>query len=167
MQLFRIGNQHNYFWRDYKGTVPDDAFEVEGLLVAQIPCNGLLPATLYPKSNKAVSTCFGWRRSTKTDIKVLCDSYHENFSWEYVNVNNLTTEKLSDYVVGGTEVGNTLYIGKVFHEGEWKIGKVFPASSIWKGLRVWYNKGLVAAIEDFQILKYSPHLVNQYDVRNA
>ncbi|KAI4454292.1 hypothetical protein MML48_9g00012273 [Holotrichia oblita] len=167
MQLFRVGNQHNYFWRDYKGTIPDDAFEFEGLVVAQIPYNGLLPATLYPKSNEAVSECFGRKVSTKTDIKVLCDNYHENFSWEYVNVNNLTTEKLSDYVIGGTEGGSTLYIGKVFHEGQWKIGKVFPPSSQWKGLRVWYNNGDLYRIEDFQILKYSPHLVNQFDVRNA
>lgn len=101
------------------------------------------------------------------NLQVLCDDLLENFTWEYVNVNSLTNEKLSDYVVGGTEDGSTLYIGKVFHEGQWKIGKVFPPSSQWKGLRVWYNSGDKYATDDFQILKYAPNHIDVFDVRNA
>ncbi|GJQ68819.1 hypothetical protein Trydic_g19807 [Trypoxylus dichotomus] len=158
-------NQHNYFWRDYRGTIPSDALEVEGLYVAQIPYNGALPATLYPEKKEAVSECEGHRVVVKEGIKLLCDAWNTSFSWEFVNVNKLTKQKLKDYVIGGTEDGSTLYIGKIFHEGEWKIGKVFPPSSRWKGLRVWYNNGDKYVTDDFQILKYTTQLAHIFSVR--
>lgn len=63
-------NQHNYYWRDYRGTIPDDAVRYEGLYVAQVSYNGVLPATLYPDKKEAVTECQGHRISITTGIKV-------------------------------------------------------------------------------------------------
>ncbi|GJQ68813.1 hypothetical protein Trydic_g19801 [Trypoxylus dichotomus] len=150
------GNKHSYYWRDYTGTIPDDAVRFENLYIAQIPYNGFLPATLYSDRKEAVTECYGRKVTMKQGIKILCDTLTEAFEWDWVNVHHLTEEKLQDYVIGGVEDGSTLYIGKVFHEGEWKIGKVFPRSSGWKGLRIWYNGGDKYVTPDFQLLKRLP-----------
>lgn len=66
-------------------------------------------------------------------------------------------------VIGGFEAGNTLYVGRVFHEGEWKIGRVFPPPCQTKGLVVWYNDGRQYVTSDFQILKYlGKPILNEY-----
>ncbi|KRT84882.1 hypothetical protein AMK59_2754 [Oryctes borbonicus] len=156
LYLALADDKHSYFWREYTGTIPDDAVRFEDLYIAQIPYNGLLPATLYSGKKEAVSECFGRRVTMTTGIKILCDELTETFDWEWVNVNKLTENMLQDYVVGGVEDGSKLYIGKVFHEGEWKIGKVFPGTSRWKGLRIWYNSGDKYITEDFQLLKKLP-----------
>ncbi|KAI4464728.1 hypothetical protein MML48_3g00012081 [Holotrichia oblita] len=151
-----FGNiQHNYYWRDYKGTIPEDAVNgTADLYIAQVYYEGILPATVYPSTKQAVTECRGARRILKYPIKILCDKRKDNFEWTYVNVNSLNAEKLSDMVVGGFEVGNTLYIGRTFHEGEWKIGKVFPPPYYLHGLTVWYNDGRQYITHDFQILRY-------------
>lgn len=74
-----------------------------------------------------------------------------------------TNEK--DLVIGGKELFNTLYIGKIFHEGQWKIGKVFPPTSIYKGLRIWNRRNKVQVFQDFEILKYLDNPIYNVDVR--
>lgn len=60
-------------------------------------------------------------------------------------------------VVGGYQlnVKEHLYIGKAFHEGEWKVGRVvridFGAD---KGLWVWNSAGEQVGIKQFHLLKY-------------
>lgn len=54
-------NEHNYYWRSYNRSIPEDALEYEGLYIAQVLYNGLLPATLYPKEMRAVTECEGRR----------------------------------------------------------------------------------------------------------
>lgn len=57
-------------------------------------------------------------------------------------------------VAGGFEKGIVTYIGKVFHEGEWKIGKVFPPPHHFHGLHVWRNGGGKTVMREFDILRY-------------
>lgn len=60
--------------------------------------------------------------------------------------------------MGGLESNSTLYIGKAFYDGEWKIGKVFPTDSEYKGFKTWNNTdGSFRSLDDFQVLKYKEH----------
>ncbi|KRT82451.1 hypothetical protein AMK59_3280 [Oryctes borbonicus] len=147
--------EHNYYWRDYRSKIPDDAIKgTSNLYISQVYFEGNLPATLYPQRNEAVTECRGHKRVIKYPVKVLCDRRKDNFEWEHVNVDFLTAEKLKDMVVGGFEVNFTLYIGRVFHEGEWKIGKVFPPPYYLKGLTVWNKNSGQYITHDFEILRY-------------
>lgn len=87
-------------------------------------------------------------------LQLLCDLHSDNFVWEKVNIEQLTGPKLDELVVGGSELNNTLYIGRTFNEGEWRIGKVFPPTHEFKGLRVWNQNGGRFVTDNFDILKY-------------
>lgn len=86
----------------------------------------------------------------------MCTGHPENFQWENVNTNWLVQGALDNLVRGGIEGGQTLYIGKVFHAGQWKIGKVYPSNHQLRGLRIWTASGGLHVAHDFQILKYIP-----------
>ncbi|KAI4454291.1 transposable element tc3 transposase-like protein [Holotrichia oblita] len=139
--------EHNYYWRDYRGTIPDDAFSgAENLYVAQISSYWLMPGTFDAKTKEAY-TEQGKKVIAKNNFKVcmpflygvmlLCDLHADNFYWKNVNVNDLVEKELEDLVVGGMELDTPLYVGKTYHAGEWKMGKVFPPTHEFKGLRLW------------------------------
>ncbi|GJQ79853.1 hypothetical protein Trydic_g18302, partial [Trypoxylus dichotomus] len=148
--------EHDYYWRDYRGTIPDDAFSgAEDLYIAQVVSYWLLPGTFNAKT-KEVYTEQGDKVTIRDNFKILCDLHSDNFYWRKVNVHELVGEELEDLVVGGMELNNTLYIGKTFDAGEWKMGKVFPPTHQFKGLRVWSADGGRYVTENFQVLKYRP-----------
>lgn len=86
-------------------------------------------------------------------FQVLCDT-DNTFFWEETTTNDLQGSYLTDLVVGGYEEKSELYIGKIFHEGEWQISKVFPPLSKWRGFRGWWINGSLYGSEVFHILKY-------------
>lgn len=69
-------------------------------------------------------------------------------------MNDLVGNELEDLVVGGMELDTTLYIGKAYHAGEIKIGKVFPPTHEFKGLRLWTQSNGTYVTETFEVLKY-------------
>lgn len=88
-------------------------------------------------------------------LQVLCDQNIESFHWDKISTNQLVKDYLEDAVVGGIESDSLLYIGRIFHEGVFKIGKVFPPSSPFSGFRGWYNfNDTQYKTDDFEILKY-------------
>lgn len=63
---------------------------------------------------------------------------------------------MTNVIKGGYQDGYDLFIGKAFHEGQWKIGKVVPKENTFnKGLQIWNQHNMCTVIQDFQILKYS------------
>ncbi|XP_022908628.1 uncharacterized protein [Onthophagus taurus] len=143
------------YWRDYKGTIPNDAVPTDnGTYIAQVilASGGNIPGTLYQYKKVAVSAASGKRLEFLNNIKVLCSPKPSALKWKFVNTNQLDAKFLDKCVVGGFEIGYTLYIGKVFHEGEWKIGKVFPPNAKYTGLTVWRDDGNSYPTHDFQIL---------------
>jgi hypothetical protein len=68
----------DYYWRDFKGKIPEDA--VEGGLspsgrpfyVAQayFPKTGLLPANVFPGKSEALSSGLGKEMKTNAHVKV-------------------------------------------------------------------------------------------------
>ncbi|GJQ72154.1 hypothetical protein Trydic_g3248 [Trypoxylus dichotomus] len=140
------------YWREYiDGHIPEDAVFVEtGIYVGQLPMNGILPATIYSSQRKAVSECFTKRVEATEGVKILCTTNSERLQWKYVNIANLNKSHLGKLVRGGIEEGQILYIGKIFHEGQWKVGKVFPGFHNLRGLRIWTNSGGHHVASDFQ-----------------
>nr|BCK60274.1 allo A subunit alpha [Trypoxylus dichotomus] len=164
-----------YCWVDYNEDIPPCAISTNGIVIAQAPYAFSLPMPLYSSakrevranyygilpgsfdsSKKAVVTEKGGKKlSFKNAIKFLCDKDDSRFSWERVTSDSLTGDGLKNLVVGGYELDSTLYIGKVFLQGEWQVSKVFPASSQYKGYRGWYPiSGEAYQTDDFEILKY-------------
>lgn len=65
-------------------------------------------------------------------------------------------EDMADAVKGGNQENKfDLYIGKAFHEGEWKIGKVVGMTEASKGLWVWNTDGRAIHLFQFQLLKFN------------
>ncbi|KAK9745146.1 Protein of unknown function (DUF3421) [Popillia japonica] len=148
--------QHDVYWRDFiDGYIPEDAFMGdENLYIGQMPLNGILPGTIYPDRKLMISECCTGRKEATVGVKILCTRHPGNFKWRYVNTSALSKGHLDDLVRGGIENNNILYIGKVFHEGQWKIGKVYPTFHNLRGLRIWTSSGDVHVAHDFQILTY-------------
>ncbi|GJQ65225.1 hypothetical protein Trydic_g15628 [Trypoxylus dichotomus] len=144
-----------YCWRDFIEDIPRCIISTNGIIIAQAPSYGILPGS-FDLSSKAVVTEKGGQKVVLTEgIKFLCDKDDSRFSWDRVTTDSLTGDGLKNLVIGGYESNSTLYIGKVFLEGEWQVGKVFPASSKWKGYRGWYaNNDTLYESGDFEILKY-------------
>ncbi|KRT82161.1 hypothetical protein AMK59_3962 [Oryctes borbonicus] len=146
--------EHNYYWRQYRGKIPLDAFNAaENLYVAQLINQWLMPGTFNATTKEAYSEQ-GSRLTVTDNFKILCDFHSDNFYWEKVNIYDLVGSNLNDLVVGGSEFGATLYVGKVFHDGEWKIGKVFAPLHLLQGLRVWDDKNQRHVAQNFEVLKY-------------
>ncbi|XP_022907889.1 uncharacterized protein [Onthophagus taurus] len=143
------------YWRDYKGTIPNDAVPTDnGTCIAQVilaNC-GNVPGTLYQHKKVAVTESSGKRVEFLSNIKVLCSPNPSALKWQFVNTNQLDAKFLEKCIVGGFEIGYTVYIGKVFHQGQWKIGKVFPPHAEYTGLRVWGDDDENYSTDDFQIL---------------
>nr|XP_022904426.1 uncharacterized protein LOC111416602 [Onthophagus taurus] len=128
------------YWRDYKGSISADAVPTQHdtyIVQVILKNGGNVPGTLYPSEQVAFSEDETGRVIFKTNIKYLCSSKPKNFEWVSVNTSSLDEGYLHNCVPGGFEIGRTLYIGKIFHQNEWKIGKVFPKiETKYPGLRV-------------------------------
>lgn len=87
----------------------------------------------------------------------MCSPVPDKFYWENVNYNTTedgSTAYLEKAVEGGYQDNFVVYIGRAYHEGEWKIGKVLPKHIPTGGLQVWDKAGQCAIITEFEILKY-------------
>nr|BCK60282.1 allo A subunit gamma2 [Trypoxylus dichotomus] len=152
--ILKLATAH-YCWRDYIQDIPPCAISTNGIIIAQAPYDFILPASFYPSTKTAVTEKGGKKLVLTKGIKFLCDKDDSRFSWDRVTTDSLTGDGLKNLVVGGYESNSTLYIGKVFLQGEWQVSKVFPASSKWKGYRGWYaNNDTLYQTDDFEILKY-------------
>lgn len=128
----------DFYWRDYApGDIPYDAFRCdEGKYIGQVlHANQNLPATIYPHSNIAVAELYG-KQEIKENIKILCTPDPSRLYWEKVNFNRLRGNQMENVVKGGY-IGINLFIGKIFTDDEWKIGKVAPFESPDKGIHIW------------------------------
>ncbi|KAF5287607.1 hypothetical protein FQA39_LY15810 [Lamprigera yunnana] len=150
-----------YYWRDYYGKIPSDA--VQGGLdkqgnptyIGQVYIKGfeLLPATIYKESKKAVTSAYNIRMEVDKDIKILCSDEKEGFEWRATKNEETHLMVNCHLVVGGSEVGQTLNIGRVNSDGETIIGKVFSHPLLNRGLWVPQKSG-AAHFLTYEILTY-------------
>ncbi|GJQ78248.1 hypothetical protein Trydic_g2576 [Trypoxylus dichotomus] len=120
---------HDYYWKDYIEDIPPCAISVHDILIAQVPYKGILPAGFYRSTKQAVAEWGGKKIVMTNGIKFLCDKNSDHFTWEYVTSDSLTGDALNNLVVGGFEANYTLYIGLMFHQGEWKVSTM-PSDGI-------------------------------------
>ncbi|XP_071051925.1 uncharacterized protein [Onthophagus taurus] len=141
------------YWRDYEGTIPSDAYSTGyNTYIAQVVYNNsLMTGTFYP-SKKIVVAEYDGKKEFDDNFKLLCTSEPQSLQWEAVNMGELDHEFLHQCIIGGHQADGKLYIGKIYHENEWKIGKVVPPTSIYNNLYVWWNNGGTYVSQDFEIL---------------
>ncbi|XP_044729705.1 uncharacterized protein LOC123293054 [Chrysoperla carnea] len=80
----------------------------------------LLPAKVIPANNVAY-VCHSGREIAKHNFEVLC---HRQLVWQYSSGGAVPHGAVP---AGQTADGETLYIGRVMHEGTQTVGKVHPA----------------------------------------
>ncbi|XP_031354150.1 uncharacterized protein LOC116178712 [Photinus pyralis] len=151
----------DYYWREYVGEIPCDAipggFDKSGnpAYIGQMYHSkfGLLPATITKGSQKALASGGGSSFTSDTFVKILCSRHHDRYKW--VPTENANGHLLTNYhlVIGGNEAGYVLNIGRVNHEMEVVIGKVFAHHTPYRGLSI-PNKAKEAVYQSYEILVY-------------
>ncbi|GJQ73022.1 hypothetical protein Trydic_g1657 [Trypoxylus dichotomus] len=152
----------DYYWRDYSfGEIPYDAVEVEndGKYIGRAFVDkGLLPVTIYPQLGIAIGELNGKLVLTE-NIEILCTFVSNALYWDMVDIRNSSKGQSENTIVGGFYKNWFKYfIGKIYHEGEWKVGKVLPFNNLHKGLKVWDSEGDIVPISKFYMLKYNMNL---------
>ncbi|KAB0803630.1 hypothetical protein PPYR_00600 [Photinus pyralis] len=152
----------DHYWREYTGLIPHDAF-IAGTNRQGLPIYigqtffkdaGLLPTTIDPNSSTIEATAWGKVLTTDKNVKILCSQNPGNYSWVPTKIENMHLLTQCNLVVGGTESETTLYVGRVIHELEMKVGKVFPNFSDYKGLGIPHNGGQTK-YNTFEVLAYN------------
>ncbi|GJQ73002.1 hypothetical protein Trydic_g1639 [Trypoxylus dichotomus] len=91
--------------------------------------------------------------------KIFCSNRRGNFYWEKVNFSQPNDGQMANVVRGGYQLDDgsqfNLFIGKAFHENEWKVGKVVEITHRWKGIWLWDRNGKSINLQEFYILKYN------------
>lgn len=79
-----------------------------------------------------------------------------------------TDQQMKNVVKGGyrEDVGDDLYIGKVMHEGDWKVSKAFAWNYRSPGLWVWDQNGEGVNIKEFDVLKYNSTVDDSSPIEN-
>ncbi|KAJ3660741.1 hypothetical protein Zmor_005176 [Zophobas morio] len=161
---FVFGNKWDcadYFWRDYFGTIPYDAVPAgkdhngDNRYVGLVYIRGfeLLPATILPKQGVAQTTAYSHVLTTSQHVKILCSPHKEAFEWTHVQSKDLHDYVNRKLIPGGSEVGESLYIGRVFENGDVIVGKIFKHERANRG--IWFPVG--TAIKNsltYELLSY-------------
>ncbi|KAF2900132.1 hypothetical protein ILUMI_06050 [Ignelater luminosus] len=151
----------DYYWRDYVGIIPEDAIpggkDKAGVTTyigqVYIKDRELLPATIYPGCKTARASAYNKELQTEKNVKILCGRHLEKYKWK--TTKNEETHLLTDchLVVGGHEVGHNLNFGRVNHDGQVVVGKVFSNPLSNRGLWIPYN-GQETHFLSYEILTY-------------
>lgn len=161
-----------FYWRDFDGQVPDDAFEGgldrngKPIYIGQVYANFLIPAQIYSTGNKAYYEYAGMEYGVTENIKILCTQRPEQFEWistDTSKINSITDKHL---IIGGYEPGCTTYIGRIRQEGEILVGKALADNlAMYQGLHV-TQKGKTAKHTAFEVLAFNPK-IQLLDVRSC
>ncbi|KAK5641556.1 hypothetical protein RI129_010103 [Pyrocoelia pectoralis] len=149
-----------YCWREFYGEVPPDA--VPGgqdragnpTYIGQVYGKDLelLPATIVRGSPIVTTTRTASAMQSDKNVKILCSNEQHKFKWiptKYGDVHMLSNCHL---VNGGYEVEHFLHIGRVNHQAEVIIGKVFSYRDP-GGLSIPYG-GVPVYYQAYQILAF-------------
>jgi hypothetical protein len=157
-----------YYWKLYDGTTPADAVEggkdAKGVtfyiaLVYLKLVNEKLAGMIIPSSQSAYITSFGIaqnvRNDANTEVKILCSAHREAFEWITTKSEHLHLLTNRELVPGGVVLGQSMYIGRVRHDGGVVVGKVFPHNFIFQGLWIPSN-GTHFQYLSYEVLAFNP-----------
>ncbi|KAK5641832.1 hypothetical protein RI129_010379 [Pyrocoelia pectoralis] len=147
-----------YYWRDYRGKVPSDAFlsgannDEEPIYIAQVLYKDLLvPGEIVPNKLEAV---FEWGNAVRrafSNVKILCSKDPTQFQW--VHYRNYDFKADDNYIKGGYEEGKQIFIGRGIHDDETVVGKIVidKLNPIWLHT---VHKGEVVRLKEFEVLSF-------------
>ncbi|KAK4886676.1 hypothetical protein RN001_002947 [Aquatica leii] len=150
----------DYYWRDYVGIIPNDALpggfdkSRARTYIGQILTKDLLlPATIHNGSKTSVASANGETIYVDNFVKILCTRNRGRYRW--VTTENSKTHLLTNFhlVIGGTEAGYVLNIGRVAHDMQVIVGKVFAHHTPYKGLTIPYNNTEIT-YQSYELLVY-------------
>ncbi|RZB40658.1 uncharacterized protein BDFB_011470, partial [Asbolus verrucosus] len=151
-----------YYWRDYHGTLPNDAVlagidsQGQPVYIGLVYIRGfeLLPATFYPVQGIARTTAYSSILEPTENIRILCSPHPEAFEWLSIQSKDLQYYTYLNLIPGGNEVGENLYIGRVFRDNGAIIGKIFRHERDNRGIWFPYGKGPANSLT-YEILAYN------------
>ncbi|RZC34222.1 DnaJ and/or DUF3421 domain containing protein [Asbolus verrucosus] len=125
--------EENYYWRDYTGSVPEDAVvggkNVNGKNVyigqAYDRNVGLIPVQINAGVKEVIIPIFGKIKRTDKYTKILCGP-QANFYWLPANATDLHLTLLDKHPVLGGHVDGAgqINIGRISRDSETKIGRI-------------------------------------------
>ncbi|XP_017758622.1 PREDICTED: uncharacterized protein LOC108549643 [Eufriesea mexicana] len=101
----------------------------------------MLPAKVIPEKQVAY-VCHNGEEHAKYDFEVLCPG---EFGWEFASNGSIPKDAV---VVGQTSDGESLYAGRVLHNGSQTVGKVQPSHGC---LYIPFN-GEELSFRDYEVL---------------
>ncbi|EFA08774.2 uncharacterized protein LOC103314048 [Tribolium castaneum] len=162
----------DYYWRDYYGDIPDDAFpagydrNLEPTYIGQLFVlnHGLLTTRIY-KGQKCVTASKEGIHTSSEAIKILCSTQAEKFRWIPSTACELHVETIGKHlVVGGYENGKILNIGRGSYQEEVIVGKVC-SYNIGNALMYFPYKNEEVTMDSYEVLIYDNNNIDDIDVR--
>lgn len=130
-------NSNEYYWRDYipsyNHRIPLDAVPAgkdangENVFIGQTNIwghAGVHTGTIYP--GKEVWAPYGGPKHAKSFVQILCSDNLTNFKWTPATSTTLHLVGINTHIVrGGLDQNRITYIGRVKHQGNVIVGKVY------------------------------------------
>ncbi|KAK4873274.1 hypothetical protein RN001_015303 [Aquatica leii] len=129
--LFAVNAHYvpGFYWRDFDGTVPDDALpggtDLNGkpIYIGQVYAYYLIPAKIYKNDKRAYYEYGGEELNVTENIKILCTQHPDDFYWIPTDNDRIKSIANVTLVLGGYEPGCSTYIGRTRKYGEVLVGK--------------------------------------------
>ncbi|KAF5292707.1 hypothetical protein FQR65_LT11175 [Abscondita terminalis] len=132
-----------YYWRDYEGIIPCDAYPSgldssgRNIYVGQVlHGNKLIPGKIYEGDPNIY---FQYRQAalqSATNIKILCTKSPHALEWYATTANDIPMITNQLIVRGGFEPNTYTYVGRVYTGGETAVGKVICLDTECLGLYI-------------------------------
>ncbi|KAF2888227.1 hypothetical protein ILUMI_17947 [Ignelater luminosus] len=149
-----------YYWKDYAGLIPDDAYQAgldhngRPIFIGQtIHADYLVTVKLYHTGGKGYYPFGNREHAIERQIKVLCTMQPERFIWVQTTSDSVAYISDGRLVIGGSDRNNPTYIGRMFYKLETTVGKIIADDRKW-GLYIVHD-GDEMSFQTFEVLVYN------------
>ncbi|KAB0792200.1 hypothetical protein PPYR_14159 [Photinus pyralis] len=130
------GSATGYYWRDYDGFIPPDAFVAarddygNPIYIGQVlHSDKLIPAKILHNDRAAYYELDNKEYEKKENVKIFCTKDPAQFEWIPTSSQELNTITGKFLVKGGYQPNSSTYIGRTTSVGETVLGKVIADTS--------------------------------------
>ncbi|XP_030765139.1 uncharacterized protein LOC115889314 [Sitophilus oryzae] len=162
----------DYFWRNYNGEIPADAYspgiDEKGVItyigqafIEERP--GVYPTAIRP--GKPIITSIDGPREVSNFVQILCTKHAGCFKWLQTDATNLhKVTKNHHPIIAGIEEGGHLYIGKLTKDGEMIIGKILAGHTF--NAMMWFpHKNCEHCASSFEVLIFDSDNFENVDLK--
>ncbi|XP_063914562.1 uncharacterized protein LOC135130999 [Zophobas morio] len=156
-----LSTDETYYWKDYDGTIPDDALEggydihSNSIFIgkAQVGEDHIV-VPIYPNISDVQTFSDGKVEKINSGIKILCGS-EQPVDWIRASAENFHVVLIGKNPVQGGELKNKghLHVGRIFYENEIKIGPIL-SYDLDKACLHFVHKHLVLSTDKYEVLVY-------------